>query len=96
MPSVHFTVKWPNGELAEYYSPSTIIYDFIEKGQSYPTDVFLKQVENGLYKASERVRARYGFACSTAMDNLSMIKRKIQLLELKQQDWIEVVEIFND
>lgn len=75
MPSVNFTVRWPNGETSQFYSPSTVIYDYLSPDQRYNVADFMKQVENGLGQASERVRARYGFACSAALDNLASIKQ---------------------
>ncbi|WP_312970954.1 MSMEG_0570 family nitrogen starvation response protein [Acinetobacter gerneri] len=96
MPSVNFTVKWPNGETGQYYSPSTVIYEYLNSGQDYALDDFLKQVENGLDQASERVRMRYGFACSEAMDNLATIKRQINILGLTAQDRIEIIEMTNE
>lgn len=50
MPSVNFTVKWPNGELIQYYSPSTVIYEYLAKGHSYPAIQFLTLAEDGLYQ----------------------------------------------
>ncbi len=96
MPSVNFTVKWPNGEVNQYYSPSSIIYDYLRVGQVYSLTDFVTQVENGLEQASERVRLRYGFACSAAMDNLASIKRHINILGVQAQDQIEIIEMTNE
>ncbi|WP_350304652.1 MSMEG_0570 family nitrogen starvation response protein [Photorhabdus viridis] len=95
MPSVNFTVKWPDGELMQYYSPSTVIYEYLSIGQRYPSTQFLHQVENGLNAASERVQVRYGFACSSAMDTLTMIKRQAKFFGLSPEDQIEVIEMTN-
>ena len=96
MPSVNFTVKWPNGEQIQYYSPSTVIYEYLAKGHSYPAIQFLTLAEDGLSAASERVRVRYGFACSSAMDSLSTIKRQANLFALKDEDQIEITEMQNE
>ena len=96
MPSVNFTVKWPNGELIQYYSPSTVIYEYLANGHSYPAIQFLKLADDGLSAASERVRVRYGFACSSAMDSLSTIKRQANLFALKDEDQIEITEMHNE
>ncbi|MCP9267899.1 MSMEG_0570 family nitrogen starvation response protein [Xenorhabdus sp. XENO-1] len=93
MPSVNFTVKWPNGEQIQYYSPSTVIYEYLSIGQCYPSTQFLHQVEDGLYAASERVRTCYGFGCSSAMDNLAMIQHQAKLFELSPEDQITVIEM---
>ncbi|KMJ43787.1 hypothetical protein AB204_17810 [Xenorhabdus khoisanae] len=95
MPSVNFTVKWPDGKLIQYYSPSTVIYEYLFIGQRYSSTQFLHQVENGLLAASERVRARYGFTCSSAMDNLAMIKSQARVFGLNPEDQIEVIEMTN-
>jgi uncharacterized repeat protein (TIGR04042 family) len=96
MPSVNFTVKWPNGEVNQYYSPSSIIYDYLRVGQVYSLTDFVTQVENGLEQASERVRLRYGFSCSAAMDNLASIKRHINILSIQAQDQIEIIDMTNE
>ena len=95
MPSVNITVKWPNGELNDYYSPSTIVYEFFQAGQQLAATDFLSQSEQALSAASERVRARYGFACSSAMDSLGKIKYQAKHLNVLQDDVIEIVDIYN-
>lgn len=75
MPVVHFRVRWPDGGLQTCYSPSTIIKDYFEVGQSYTLSEFLDQCRVGLHAASERVRQRYGGAgCSRAMAQLAAIE----------------------
>ncbi|CDL81331.1 MSMEG_0570 family nitrogen starvation response protein [Xenorhabdus szentirmaii] len=96
MPSVNFTVKWPNGEQIQYYSPSTVIYEYLSMDKSYPSALFLRQVEEGLHAASERVRICYGFACSSAMDNLALIKHQAKRFELTPEDQITVIEMTNE
>lgn len=56
----------------------------------------MKQVENSLGQASERVRARYGFACSAALDNLASIKQHIKILGITLQESIEIIEMTNE
>jgi uncharacterized repeat protein (TIGR04042 family) len=75
MPEMHFTIEWPNGKQARCYSPSYIIEDFLNAGQAYPVTEFLTRVGAALEGASERVRERYGFACSSALDQLSELQR---------------------
>ncbi len=95
MPSVNFTVKWPNGQSSQFYSPSTIVYEFFQKGQQWSGNEFVGQAEQALNAASERVRARYGFACSSAMDTLHRIKTQAQTMALKAEDQIEIIDIYN-
>lgn len=95
MPSVNITIKWPNGKISDFYSPSTIVYEFFKKGQQYSGIDFLAQAEKALNAASERVRVRYGFACSSAMDTLSQIQLQAEVLKLQVHDVIEIIEIYN-
>ncbi|AWD71251.1 MULTISPECIES: MSMEG_0570 family nitrogen starvation response protein [Acinetobacter] len=95
MPSLNFTVKWPNGQSSNFYSPSTIVYEYFQKGQQWASQEFLKQAEHALQAASERVRARYGFACSSAMDTLNRIQQQAQSYSVKPEDTIEITDIYN-
>lgn len=74
MPEVHFEVRWPSGLTHRYYSPSTIVHEHLEAGASYSVKEFLSRTEVAMNAASERVRAKYGYACSSAMDTLAQIK----------------------
>ena len=81
MPEVHFTVRWPDGEQERCYSPSTVIKEFLEAGQTYPLDAFLDRARGGLNRASARVEERYGFACSSAMAQLQRIEAQAKRFE---------------
>lgn len=74
MPEVIFHIRWPDGVEERCYSPSTIIHQHLNAGQSYPLDDFVARARAGLMEASDRVAARYGFACSNAMDQLARIE----------------------
>jgi uncharacterized repeat protein (TIGR04042 family) len=76
MPVVHFRIKWPDGAEADCYSPSTAVKDFFTPGERYPLDDFIKRSREALHIGSERVREKYGFACSAAMDQLAQIERE--------------------
>lgn len=95
MPSVNFTVKWPNGQSSNFYSPSTIVYEYFQKGQQMAGEEFLKQSEQAMHAASERVRARYGFACSSAMDTLNRIQQQMQSSSINLEEIIEITDIYN-
>lgn len=75
MPEVYFTVRWPDDSVSECYSPSTVIQDHLEVGKRYPVSDFLSLSRTALDIASERVRQKYGYACSSAMDQLRQIER---------------------
>ena len=76
MPEVRFLVRWPDASTDDCYSPSTAIKDHLEAGATYALDDFLARSRSGLNAASERVRARYGYACSSAMDQLARIESR--------------------
>jgi len=74
MPVMHFTVRWPDAEETRCYSPSLVIADYLAPGTRYPLADFLTRTREALHIASERVRAKYGFACSAALDQLARIE----------------------
>jgi uncharacterized repeat protein (TIGR04042 family) len=76
MPEMHFTVRWPDGGDMRCYSPSLVVRQYLEPGRSYPLGEFLWRSRTMLSLGSERVRARYGYACSSAMDQLQEIEAR--------------------
>jgi uncharacterized repeat protein (TIGR04042 family) len=86
MPEMHFTVEWPSGQSSRCYSPSYIIEEYFAVGGEYPVDEFLSRARTSLHVASERVRARYGMACSSALDELARIEATAASLDVQQRD----------
>lgn len=74
MPEMHFRIRWPDGTAETCYSPSLVIKDYFAVGADYALADFLARSRAALEIASERVRAKYGFACSHAMDQLARIE----------------------
>lgn len=74
MPVMHFHVRWPDQTTTRCYSPSLVVGEYLTVGQTYPLNDFLARVREALNIASERVRAKYGFACSQALDQLAAIE----------------------
>jgi uncharacterized repeat protein (TIGR04042 family) len=70
MPAMHFRVRWPDASETECYSPSSVVKDYVAEGNSYAVDDFMTRITEALHIASERVRQKFGFACSRAMDQL--------------------------
>ncbi|MGV8920253.1 MAG: MSMEG_0570 family nitrogen starvation response protein [Pseudomonas sp.] len=93
MPAVNFKIRWPNGKEAVGYSPSTVIYDHLQEGASYPLADFLERVESALNNASERVKVVKGFYCSSAMDTLSSLKGQASYLDAQQAGSVEVLSM---
>ncbi|MBN9205590.1 MSMEG_0570 family nitrogen starvation response protein [Methylibium petroleiphilum] len=74
MPAMHFHLRWPDRSETRCYSPSLVIKDYLVPGSSYPLPEFLDRSREALHIASERVRAKFGYACSMAMDQLAQIE----------------------
>jgi putative flavoprotein involved in K+ transport len=74
MPEMNFRVKWPSGQEQDCYSPSYVIEEHLRVGDSYAVADFVQRVGVALHTASDRVLARYGFECSSALDQLRSIE----------------------
>ena len=76
MPAMHYKVRWPDASESVCYSPSLIIQDYFQPGQDYPVADFLQRLREATAIANERVRAKFGFACSRASDQLERIEER--------------------
>ncbi|MGT2481545.1 MSMEG_0570 family nitrogen starvation response protein [Methylobacterium oryzae CBMB20] len=74
MPEMHFHVRWPDGRREACYSPSLVVKDFLTQGESYALDEFVEKTRTALHIASDRVREKYGFSCSSALSQLARIE----------------------
>jgi putative flavoprotein involved in K+ transport len=74
MPEVSFTIRWPDGTSQLGVSPSRAIQASLTEGALYPCTEFLRRARDGLSAASDRVRERYGFACTAAAEQLQAIE----------------------
>lgn len=76
MPEMYFQIRWPDGQEESCYSPSLVVGDFLTPGQSYPVADFVHRCDQALSQASERVQQKYGYFCSSAMDQLGRIRER--------------------
>jgi uncharacterized repeat protein (TIGR04042 family) len=74
MPEVLFTIELPDGVQKQCYSPSTVVRDYFSEGEEMPVSEFLIRSRAAYAEASERVRAKYGFSCSSAASQLEDIE----------------------
>jgi uncharacterized repeat protein (TIGR04042 family) len=74
MPEMRFVIRWPDGKRENCYSPSLVIRDFLQEGETYPVPDFLQRSREALQIASERVKAKYGYPCSLALGQLARIE----------------------
>ena len=88
---MHFRIQWPDGAEANCYSPSLVIGDFFTPGEAYPLDDFVARSQQALGIASERVREKYGFACSAALDQLAQIERDAARFRDRPEATVKVI-----
>ncbi|MCK9635513.1 MAG: MSMEG_0570 family nitrogen starvation response protein [Methylobacter tundripaludum] len=74
MPEMRFRVRWPDRSTSLCYSPSQVIKDFFNPGETYELEDFLARSRAALQIAGERVRQKYGYTCSSAMSQLDEIE----------------------
>lgn len=91
MPEMHFHLRWPDGEESRCYSPSLVVREHLTPGQAYPMPEFLHRTRTALHVASERVRVKYGFACSAAMDQWQRIEDTASRFEHQPGARVEVI-----
>jgi uncharacterized repeat protein (TIGR04042 family) len=77
MPEVIFTVELSDGTTKQCYSPSSVVHRYFAPGEQMPVAEFLSRIRAALTAASERVRAKFGFSCSSASAQLVEIERWI-------------------
>ncbi|MFT6094295.1 MAG: putative repeat protein (TIGR04042 family) [Pseudohongiellaceae bacterium] len=76
MPETYFEVRWPDGQQQTCYSPSSIVREYFEADKQYTLGDFVHLSETSLGIASERVKQKFGYYCSSAADQLKQIKQK--------------------
>ncbi len=81
MPEMHFQIRWPDGAEERCYSPSLVITELIAADKTYPVHEFMERVGAGLRIAAERVRAKYGFYCSAAQEQLATLEEHAKAFE---------------
>ena len=91
MPAMHYHLRWPDGAETACYSPSLIIQDYFQPGTAYPLADFLHRLREATGIANDRVRAKYGFACSQASDTLARIEARAAALPTPEQARITVL-----
>lgn len=74
MPEMTFTVEWPDGARVDCYSPSLVVHDHLRVGETYPVADFVGRTSRALDEAGERVRQRYGFLCTSAIEQREQIQ----------------------
>lgn len=81
MPETYWTVRWPDGAEERLYSPSSVVAELFEPGRSYPVPDFLTRARIAMERASNRVERKYGFACSSAAQQLDQIEARVKTFD---------------
>lgn len=77
MPAMTYTLRWPDASETTAYSPSLVIQDYFAPGRAYDLDDFMQKLREATGIANDRVRAKFGFACSRASDQLADIEARV-------------------
>jgi uncharacterized repeat protein (TIGR04042 family) len=91
MPSVTYTLRWPDASQTTAYSPSLVIQDFFQPGQSYALGEFLGKLREATGIANERVHAKFGFVCSRAGDQLASLESQVERFSSLPNARVEVL-----
>jgi putative flavoprotein involved in K+ transport len=75
MPEVDFHIQWPDGTQQHCVSPSRSIEAVLAPGNRYPVAEFVRRATEALEIGSQRVRAKYGFACTAAAAQADELQR---------------------
>src|SRR5882672_833907 len=93
MPEMHFVVRWPDGDDQRCYSPSLIVREYLEVGRLYALPDFMERSRTMLNIGSERVRAKFGYACSAAMDQLQELEWRAAAYATEQEVMVTAFEL---
>lgn len=93
MPAINFNVRWPDGSEDSCYSPSTVLREHFKAGEKMPLSDFVSKSEVALGAASDRVEQKFGYRCSSAMDQLSLIKTKAAKFPGSRDQYVEILSI---
>jgi uncharacterized repeat protein (TIGR04042 family) len=78
MPEMHFVIRWPDGVETRCYSPSLVVREYLEVGRSYALADFLERSRTMLHIGAERVKAKYGFYCTAAVEQLADLEARAE------------------
>ena len=95
MPEINFKIQWPDGTEQDCYSPSLVVKEYFNPGETYDLTEFVAKSRTALKIASDRVKKAYGFPCGKALSQLKQIESKAseyQRLNTPEVLFIDFVE----
>ncbi|AJD57720.1 MSMEG_0570 family nitrogen starvation response protein [Synechococcus elongatus] len=93
MPEVYLKLNWPDGSESLLYSPSTVVLDYLKPGDRLTVAKLQQQGCTALAAASERVRARYGFACTRTDEETQKLQSQAANFAAEDPVMIELVQV---
>lgn len=81
MPEVWLDLEWPDGQVSRLYSPSTVVLQHLPPGIELSVAELREAGLGALAEASERVRARYGFACTRTDEEAARLRKLTSLYD---------------
>ena len=75
------------------YSPSLVVREYLEVGRGYALPDFMDRSRTMLNIGSERVRAKFGYACSAAMDQLQELETRAAGYAAEQEVVVTAFEL---
>jgi uncharacterized repeat protein (TIGR04042 family) len=85
MPEVLLDLEWPDGRCTRFYSPSTVVLEHLPPGSEWSVAELRAAGLAALAEASERVRARYGFACSRTDEEAAKLRQLTSLYDPQER-----------
>jgi len=92
MPEMYFRLRWPDSAETYHYSPSLVIKDYFAPGEEIELEDFLGRARTALTTASDRVKAKYGFACSLAGASLLSIEQRAAAFQHRRDPRVTILE----
>lgn len=93
MPEIYFQVQWPDGEVTDCYSPSTVVRQYFHSGEVLSLAEFVARSREALGQASERVRAKYGFGCGQATQQLAEIVQAARRFQPEAEARVTILSV---
>ena len=81
MPSMKLTIRWPNGEVENIYSPSSIVSTYFQQGETFSLDQFMHRCMQAFNHASQREAQQYGDSCTSALATLGHVQNMVAALQ---------------
>lgn len=91
-----YRLRWPDATETTCYSPSLVIKDYFAPATRYPLPEFMQKLREATQIASDRVRAKFGFACSRAADQLMVVEARATLFADQPHAFVEVIDFGDD